>query len=530
MNRRFLLGGIAASLPLFAGCSALNSGGDTNGTNQSTRTTTPTAKNGATESESTETDAPETEASDSSMGTTIPYVSMIPVPSDPSDFDFSFAQYDVLRERQRQFPDFLPAADETATYPGAGGFSIPFGEIDTLLIAEVDVVIGPFEKQPIITTIQQQSDATLRENYKGYDIYVEPDDGSANAFSGDTLISALLPDPSLSEIKNTIDVLSGDGERFYDANDDFRTLADALGTGLYVNGQLSSDSESETIRDDVGFGVALTAEGGTPVFSIVVVFEDSAAANTGAVRELFVDDPEFGRYFTNPDDVTVERTGRVVTLAGEVNPEQAQTSTPTTGTPVATATPVTETPATQTTATTGSGQLELSPLTTYTNDVYGYQIDHPVSWTVNDGFPQQVGIANRDGDGIRITVFEGQYASNTVEEVADIALASTREAMVSVEVSERRETTLESGQPAIVLDITYDAPTDTAGSLRSYLLLTKQDDTVYQVEFVADASDWTPPVEREVRGIVESFALTDGTVALSRALAFVHSPAHPRGR
>lgn len=56
-----------------------------------------------------------------------------------------------------------------------------------------------------------------------------------NAFSGGTLISGPpLPDPSLPGIKATIDAMSGDGERFYDVNEDFRTLVDALGTGLVV--------------------------------------------------------------------------------------------------------------------------------------------------------------------------------------------------------------------------------------------------------------------------------------------------------
>ena len=511
-----MLRGLAAGIPLFAGCSALSGQDDTNQTNN--MTTTPanaTTGTNATEQPSTKTEATETETGTDQGGSTtdVPYASMIPVPEDPSEFDFEFYRLDALRNRQRESADFLPGStDENAIYPGVGGFEIPYSEIDTLLVADWDVVVGPFDKEPIITTLRRDSDANLRETYKGYEIYVESDDASANAIAGDTLISGLFPEPSLAGIKATIDVIEGGGERFYDANEeDFRTLVDALGSGLVVFGQLAPDIESENVRDDAGFGIVVGVENGTPVFSIAVLFENAAAADTEAVRELLVEAPEFRTYFTNPEDVTVEQSGRVVTLTGEYNPEQPPT------TPA-----VTTTPATTATTATSEGELVLSPLVTYKNTVYGYRIDHPEGWNVNDSVSQQVEIANPDGDGIRIIAFEGQYASSTLEEVVDEALAKSRQAATTLEVADRRETTLDSGQPAVVVDVTYDVPTDTAGSLRSYLLLTKQGGTVYQVEFVADAPDWTDTVEREAQEIIKSFILISGTTTLTRMLAFVH--------
>ena len=454
------------------------------------------------------TDPTETESGGSTPSTTIPYASMIAVPDDPSDFDFDFYQLDALRKRQRESADFLPgSADENATYPGVGGFEIPYSDINTLLIADCDVVIGPFENAPIITTLKRESDADLRETYKGYEIYVESDDASANAFSGETLISGLFPDPSLSEIKATIDVVSGDGERFYDANDDFRTLVGALGSGLVVTGQLQPDIDTENVQNDVGFGFTVTAEDTTPMFSIVVLFEDAATADAEGVRELFIEDPEFRVSFADPEDVTVEQTGRVVTLTGEFDPERTQTTAATTTAP-------------STTATSGD-ELVLSPLVTYMNSDYGYQIDRPEGWDIDESLPQRVEVANPDGDGIRISVFEGQYASVALEEIVDESLANTRQSASTLDVSERRETTLDSGQPAVVLDVTYDVSTDTAGSLRSYILFTKQGPTVYQVEFVADAPDWTSTVEREARGIIESFAITAGPTTTTGMVAFV---------
>jgi hypothetical protein len=515
VNRRRLLTGLVATAPLLAGCNVLSGPGETDQTNNTTATTagTNTTERSPTETDAaatdaTKTDSTETDSGKSTPSTTAPYASMIPVPDDPSDFDFDFYQLDALRERQRESADFRPgSADEDATYPGIGGFEIPFAEIDTLLVAEWDVVIGPFAKEPIITTLRQQSDADLRETYKGYEIYVESDDASANAISGETLISGLFPEPSLSGIKATIDVMVGDGERFYDANEDFRALVDALGIGLVVTGKLNPDIDTENVQNDVGFGFTVTAEDTMPVFSIVVLFEDPATADTEGVRELFVEDPEFRTYFTDPKDVTVEQTGRVVTLSGEYNPEQTSTAATTT--------------ASSTTATPGD-EFVLSPLVTYMNSDYGYRIDRPEGWNVDESLPERVEIANLDGDGIRISVFEGQYASVTLEEVVDESLANTRQSATTLDVAERREMTLDSGQPAIVLDVTYDVPTDTAGSLRSYLLLAKQGPTVYQVEFVADAPDWTSTVESEARDIIESFAVTTapttttGTIALVR--------------
>lgn len=514
MNRRRLLTGLVATAPLFAGCNVLSGPGRTNQTNNTTATTTGTntTERTPTETDATETDSTETDSGESTPSTTAPYASMIPVPDNPSEFNFDFYQPDALRKRQRESADFLPdSADEDATYPGVGGFEIPYSEIDTLLIAEWDVVVGPFDKEPIITTLKQTSDADLRETYKGYEIYVESDDASANAISGETLISGLFPEPSLSGIKATIDVLSGDGERFYDANGDFRALVDALGSGLVVTGQLSPDIDTENVQNDVGFGIVLAAKDTSPTFSIVVLFEDAATADAEGVRELLVEDPEFRTYFAKPEDVTVEQTGRVVTLSGEYNPEQTSTAATTT--------------ASSTTATPGD-ELVLSPLVTYMNSDYGYRIDRPEGWNVDESLPERVEIANPDGDGIRISVFEGQYASVTLEEVVDESLANTRQSATTLDVAERREMTLDSGQPAVVLDVTYDVPTDTAGSLRSYLLLAKQGPTVYQIEFVADAPDWTSTVEREAREIIESFAVTTAPTTTTGTIALVRTR-HP---
>lgn len=516
VNRRHLLGGLAAGVTLFAGCNALNGQGETNQTTNNTTTmANTTVRANATDFASPETNGADTEATGTSQGRPISttdalYASMIPVPEDSAEFNFDFYRLGALRNRQRESTDFLPGStDESATYPGIGGFEIPYTEIDTLLLADWDVVVGPFDKNSIIRTLREDSDADLREEYKGYEIYVESDDASANAIAGNTLVSGLFPEPSLTGVKATIDVLEGDGERFYDTNKDFQALVDALGSGLVVTGQLAPDVETQNVRNDAGYGLKIAAENDVPVFSITVLFENAAAADPEAVRELFVDDPEFGTYFASPENVSVEQSGRVVTLTGEYSPEQTATSLTTTPT-------ATTTPSSTATTTMSSGELVLSPRSGYTNDTYSYRIDYPQVWNVDESLPQQVEIANLDGDGIRISVFDEQYSSSTLEEVVDESLANSRQSATTLEVSDRREMTLESGQSAIVLNVTYDVSTDTASNLRSYLLLAKQGETVYQVEFVADAPDWTATVEREAMTLIESFVIMDGSTTTDK--------------
>lgn len=215
---------------------------------------------------------------------------------------------------------------------------------------------------------------------------------------------------------------------------------------------------------------------------------------------------------TNSTDSTTAMAATTTTISENesTGAEPTETESGSSSTATDMTTPVTEAPTTtETTATTDSGQLDLSPLTTYTNDIYGYQIDYPVSWLVDESVPREVEIVNFDRDVIRITVYEGRYASNTLEEITDLAIANTREAMTDFAVLERRKTMLESGQQAAVVYMRYDVPTDRAVSLRNYTLVTKQVETTYHVEFIAHASDWTPTVERTVRRIVGSFALTE---------------------
>lgn len=155
--------------------------------------------------------------------------------------------------------------------------------------------------------------------------------------------------------------------------------------------------------------------------------------------------------------------------------------------------------------------LDLSSLTTYTNDRQGYRIKHPTHWRVRDDSPTTVVIANRDGDVIRIMKIDMSGSMYTSDGLADSFIQGIRETMTDVSLTKRRNITLPNGQSALILHGTYDSPNDRAGLLRTSVLFTIQQDTAYKVGFVADASDWTPAVKRTVTDILTSFTYSSGT-------------------
>lgn len=488
VSRRDVLGGIAASLSLMAGCNALDIGQEKNKSN----TTTPTTTTTATPTNTATPASPTTETDPGGSDSPPAVATKIPIPADPAEFSFSY--YDMLRMRQLEASGTLPdPSDKNEVYSGAGGFEIPFSVIDTLLIADVNVLTGSFDTDSIITTLQQRSDATLQEVYNGYEIYVEPDRGSANAFSGETLVSTLFPNQSLTALKDTIDAMSGDGKRFYNTNDDFRTLVTALTPSPYLSVNLLPDSETAAVRNDVGRGIAFRVDNGTVIISVVVLFETPAAVNTTAVRKSLMAD-----FNTPPEnitfkDVSVEQNGRIVTFSGELNTDSLTTPRP----------PGTETPPTTQTVT----ETELSHLVSYTNEVYGYRIKYPANWVVYDSAPRDVEIRSPTETGqLQLSAFEMKQ-SYTLDQFVDRAISSSRNRMANVSILNRRDVTLPSGQPAHVIDMTYDNPVDSAGLVRSRYLVTIQGSIVYQIECAFRQSAYTATAAQITTKVIDSFTL-----------------------
>jgi hypothetical protein len=153
-------------------------------------------------------------------------------------------------------------------------------------------------------------------------------------------------------------------------------------------------------------------------------------------------------------------------------------------------------------------ETDLSQLTTYTNEVYGYQVKYPATWTVYDSDPRDVGILSVRGSGqLRVSVIElpRQY---TLDEFIDLAIRNTRSNMYELTVLSQQDITLSNGQPAHVIDWTYDNPSEGAGLLRSKYLATIEDMTAYQIEFAILQSKYTDAIDQTATQIIESFTLS----------------------
>lgn len=202
-------------------------------------------------------------------------------------------------------------------------------------------------------------------------------------------------------------------------------------------------------------------------------------------------------------------TGGVALLAGCSNPLRdsstgTQQTSPTTSRSAGTAT-ATPTP----TPTATDESLNLTPLTTYTNEQWDYHLKYPAHWTVDDSAPHDVEITNSEDDIIIIEALGHYSESSTLSNHADAFVNRGRRERTNFELRDRRKTTLQNGHAAIILDVSYEA--DGSSLLRNTTLITLTKMTVYQVEFLTDTTDWLPAVERDVTRILRSFTPTGDT-------------------
>lgn len=163
----------------------------------------------------------------------------------------------------------------------------------------------------------------------------------------------------------------------------------------------------------------------------------------------------------------------------------------------------------QTTETETNDTDGLPPLTTYTNDVYGYRVQYPTGWSVDDSAPTET-IFRRDDNtpALETRIRSASNNVTTLDELVKIAHSSTRSRMDDVEVLNEQSVTLESGDPAHVIQFRYDNPSDSGGALRTTYLVTLTEGLAYEAEFVREGTEYTGQEERLAAAIVSSYALT----------------------
>lgn len=497
-RRQYLRSGavLSSAFSVLAGCQEGPSDATTGtqSTVPSTDASTPSETRTPTESpvrSASVTDQSSTPASSRGLG----YADVVPVPPNQSDFEFTYVSVsELFARRDGAGSELLPDVTRDSVYPSLSGYEISYGELEysvsmTLPSTSVAVVSGRLPRNEIVTA-GRESGLSSDGMYGGYDVYSS--EGKAFAISDETLVETASETSDPSILERTIDTVAGDEPSFYAANEDFRTFADALGTVPYVTGGLSPDSQTSQLDGDVGSGVRIALSGTTSVVTFVFLFEDAAAVDLRAVRDVVAERPRLRGYFADPNAAKVRRRGRTATVTGEFATSQSRPGETTTETP-------TVTPA---------NEVDLAPLTTYTNETYAYRLAYPADWTVTDSVPADVSIAAQESPGeLRISVTEEIGRSYSLNELVELSLTGIRVGMDDVEVLSRRDSTLDSGHPARVLVLGYDDQNDRAGPLWSTYLVTVRESTVFNVVFVVPEDAYTDAVGQAASRIVDSFTL-----------------------
>lgn len=147
-------------------------------------------------------------------------------------------------------------------------------------------------------------------------------------------------------------------------------------------------------------------------------------------------------------------------------------------------------------------------LATYENRAASYSVKYPSGWIIDENEPMQVVIQPEARDGqMLVSVYELDEALS-LDELADLAVENTRDRMRAVEELAREPVTLPDGREGRVLDLRYDNPADTAGPLRSKLLLATAGRRFYQVEVALLDTEFDESFARRADEIVRSLTVT----------------------
>lgn len=155
----------------------------------------------------------------------------------------------------------------------------------------------------------------------------------------------------------------------------------------------------------------------------------------------------------------------------------------------------------------GSVTIDPNQFQTYSNSTYGYSIQYPGSWQIDDSLQAEVEISHPQGiPTIRIDVNEdqSQIPLNTLSEQLDAYLAQT---FAEYEPLDKRMITLQSGQEAIVVESRIRMESG-GGSVTLYdkYSLCIAGGRMYMVQTMASEQNY-PSVSNQFDMIIESLAI-----------------------
>lgn len=145
---------------------------------------------------------------------------------------------------------------------------------------------------------------------------------------------------------------------------------------------------------------------------------------------------------------------------------------------------------------------------TYTNNEYGYRVQYPARWYVDEQTTETIFSPDQGAIGFETRVKSPKDSEITLDEIVEGALSSTHSRMDDVEVLDDQEVTLESGERAHTIQFRYDNPNDGGGMLRTTYLVTVSDGLVYELEFVTESTEYTETEQELAAAVIGSYALT----------------------
>lgn len=160
---------------------------------------------------------------------------------------------------------------------------------------------------------------------------------------------------------------------------------------------------------------------------------------------------------------------------------------------------------------TGASSLDLSNLTTYTNDRYSYTIKYPADWKIDDSSPSSVTFTSPRAN-LSVKTIEDIPGSATLEQITKQLLNGTRQSIQekdgSVTILNQQKQTLPNGHLGIVIDLRTTVP---SGKFRQKITLTSVNGTAYIAHITFRAGDYTTTVEQTAETIVMSVTITDSS-------------------
>ena len=158
--------------------------------------------------------------------------------------------------------------------------------------------------------------------------------------------------------------------------------------------------------------------------------------------------------------------------------------------------------------------VDLSEVTTYSNDAYAYAIDYPSALSVDESAPEQVSFTSPSVPVIMLTQATGGIGGDVgLESIVPAFLNSFQRSFdaAEFEVVNRESVTLPNDQPGQVVDIEIQQRGDST-VLRGKFVFALANEALYVTVILLPKSVYTDEIEGDMTAIAESFTIEEASV------------------